>query len=855
MKIKKALVCGLLMSSFIPAWAVAQQTNFFDDFNSSVRSNLWAVYGNTTAPAVLVQTNGVLMSAPRGVDDDGTLGYVTAQRFPWNDSGTSYVYSLWISNITATVTSSMHQFSVRTALSLLSDPNKHYLATNALSLFAEYWPESNTISLAVLTKTNKYYGGSPWGGNGDTLYRGYFGNVSNLLNQGAIRLSLELRSGVFHVRAHAASGQEIPAPASAGAPSGRHGLTNLYNPLVMLVVDNESAGFPYGKGYALFDKIQMTEQDTAIPDTLIYDDFSDNARFNFWETTSPWKLTESNGVLNAFQMSANSDDNFDYYISSNGLPMNHAQYAYTFKATLSNIHVDAGTGMKTVLFASDDKNNPWLSANNIYLAGEYRPVSDNLAVRLMIERQGGAQFGEPRFYGLITGFSHYVSSGGLDVELTLSNGLYSLCMKDSAQQPVSFQGVTGSLVGVHYLDSILTNAHWAIGAANLGVSTGRVEWAGTRITQMTARSDLHYAIWDDFNDSVKGSWWNFLLDSFLPGMVQAGGYLAIDPGYADDSRSGYAAVAPVIWSPSVTACYFQASLSTVTVSSAGDENADLRGLFYLTPNPSNDYWVSSVALSLFTEYRASDHRILLKLYTKTNATSSFGTLRFSGTIPNYQEILANGPMSMTVKLHGDSYALDVRDGTGAQVVMYSETGYRCGSHELGSLMSTSYWVVGAQNVGTGRGVVNWTDAKAWSENSIGADVNTNGIPDWWEQQYFGSPTGANPIADPDNDGANNASEFMSLTDPLDNSSVFEAQGVTPSSSGGEPGVRVSWLGMVGRMYDVEVAEGAVSNDMGFAVLPGARNLSPSVSNQVMTVSDSAVTSVGEKTYLVVVRVP
>jgi polygalacturonase len=47
------------------------------------------------------------------------------------------------------------------------------------------------------------------------------------------------------------------------------------------------------------------------------------------------------------------------------------------------------------------------------------------------------------------------------------------------------------------------------------------------------------------------------------------------------------------------------------------------------------------------------------------------------------------------------------------------------------------------------------------------DTDGDGLPDDWEQQYFGSTTGASPDADSDGDGASNSAEFIAGTNPLD----------------------------------------------------------------------------------------
>ena len=50
------------------------------------------------------------------------------------------------------------------------------------------------------------------------------------------------------------------------------------------------------------------------------------------------------------------------------------------------------------------------------------------------------------------------------------------------------------------------------------------------------------------------------------------------------------------------------------------------------------------------------------------------------------------------------------------------------------------------------------------------DSDSDGIPDWWTQQYFGHPTGqagdlSRPGDDPDGDGRTNAQEYITGTNP------------------------------------------------------------------------------------------
>lgn len=49
--------------------------------------------------------------------------------------------------------------------------------------------------------------------------------------------------------------------------------------------------------------------------------------------------------------------------------------------------------------------------------------------------------------------------------------------------------------------------------------------------------------------------------------------------------------------------------------------------------------------------------------------------------------------------------------------------------------------------------------------ALGIDTDGDGLPDWFEQTYFGTPVGVDPKADPDADGLSNLDEYKKGTDP------------------------------------------------------------------------------------------
>jgi subtilisin family serine protease len=82
------------------------------------------------------------------------------------------------------------------------------------------------------------------------------------------------------------------------------------------------------------------------------------------------------------------------------------------------------------------------------------------------------------------------------------------------------------------------------------------------------------------------------------------------------------------------------------------------------------------------------------------------------------------------------------------------------------------------------------------------DTDGNGLPDWWELQYFGHLTGTDPNADPDHDGMSNLAEWIAGTNPTNAASCLRASVV---SAGNSNGVVVSWTSVAGKTYWVERA--------------------------------------------------
>lgn len=63
------------------------------------------------------------------------------------------------------------------------------------------------------------------------------------------------------------------------------------------------------------------------------------------------------------------------------------------------------------------------------------------------------------------------------------------------------------------------------------------------------------------------------------------------------------------------------------------------------------------------------------------------------------------------------------------------------------------------------------------------DRDNDGLPDWWEVEFFASPVNANAAMDADNDGASNLAEFVADTRPTEAGSRFRVQAIIAQGSG------------------------------------------------------------------------
>lgn len=81
------------------------------------------------------------------------------------------------------------------------------------------------------------------------------------------------------------------------------------------------------------------------------------------------------------------------------------------------------------------------------------------------------------------------------------------------------------------------------------------------------------------------------------------------------------------------------------------------------------------------------------------------------------------------------------------------------------------------------------------------DTNTNGIPDWWENHYFGGRTNGTAAADADGDQADNLNEYGAGTDPTNAASCFAIAQFEVRAV--DSGTIIRWNSVAGKTYAIE----------------------------------------------------
>jgi hypothetical protein len=123
------------------------------------------------------------------------------------------------------------------------------------------------------------------------------------------------------------------------------------------------------------------------------------------------------------------------------------------------------------------------------------------------------------------------------------------------------------------------------------------------------------------------------------------------------------------------------------------------------------------------------------------------------------------------------------------------------------------------------------------------------LPDWWEQDYFGSLTGTHPNTDIDQDGMNQLQEFLAGTSPASAQSRMRVTSMVRQSTNQNP--TLTWSSVPGKTYRVMWSSGLGSWS---ASLPNSL-ITAQAGQTSLSYSDTTATGVPKRFYRVEVVPP
>jgi len=187
------------------------------------------------------------------------------------------------------------------------------------------------------------------------------------------------------------------------------------------------------------------------------------------------------------------------------------------------------------------------------------------------------------------------------------------------------------------------------------------------------------------------------------------------------------------------------------------------------------------------------------------------TINFDSEILSLESVTNGGLGSAFLMEHqyeeGRIKIAAVRDealssGAGALVIL----SFRVNAGAMPGLSSTL--AIADRRVGSQYGRdVSWSRPVTSANGTVNVasasfDSDGNGLPDWWEEHFFGRPTGAVASADPDGDGLTTVHEFMAGTDPLDPVSGMRIDFLRRDATE----IRMGFRTIEGRSYRIEYSE-------------------------------------------------
>jgi glucosylceramidase len=265
------------------------------------------------------------------------------------------------------------------------------------------------------------------------------------------------------------------------------------------------------------------------------------------------------------------------------------------------------------------------------------------------------------------------------------------------------------------------------------------EWIFTDFNYIASTGTV---VSDAFEDgTLSGAWTSFFGSGGQ--VTESSGVLQCDAGSVDDDQAGCVLTAGVARADNGLTLAMHALLSTVRVDTACSAGgADLWGWQGLFSTETDNPYDAQAAAWVAAGYDASADTLTVSLYTKTNTSAAWGTLRYAGIISNAAGFFGGGGLDIELDLVYGGYAVQVLY-SGGPVAMSTVSGSSTGAHALGTALTEGRYGLGARNNGDGRGEVHWgqvdvaslgeleSTAGVEQDNGAGEKVIQVGEADHW----------------------------------------------------------------------------------------------------------------------------
>jgi hypothetical protein len=246
-----------------------------------------------------------------------------------------------------------------------------------------------------------------------------------------------------------------------------------------------------------------------------------------------------------------------------------------------------------------------------------------------------------------------------------------------------------------------------------------------------------------------------------------------------------------------------------------------KGDYRLSNNTEDDLSILATQLSYRPDDFGDDH-----ISADSLAVGPTGSVYQTGVVETYSDtdvfrfVAESGTVDITVSPYRDSASTTWGGNLDVVLELYDDTETLLATNNptlettasLTAVVSNGVYYLHIKSTGVGdpfkapspTGYVSYGSIGQYAITGsfvINIDLDSDGLPNDWEIEYFGGMTNAVATVDSDGDGADNLTEYISGHHPINSTSVFAITSYTLPTTGDVPFI-VEWDPVAGRVYSV-----------------------------------------------------